>query len=134
MRRVFNFFEELFAPGRRHAAEEQKRLELTRVDLGVGDPGHGPIDLASGKVIVRASGTGADRSPGTGGGPEAGGGTPSGQDRAANAPDEASGPDASSAPGAVPVRRWKVLPDARSQRAGPDASPQEDGGGRGAAP
>ncbi|MER5682686.1 DUF6191 domain-containing protein [Streptomyces sp. NPDC002205] len=50
---VFNFFEELFAPGRKHAAEEQKRLELSRVDLGVGDPGRGPIDLASGKVTVR---------------------------------------------------------------------------------
>ncbi|WP_328886945.1 DUF6191 domain-containing protein [Streptomyces sp. NBC_00316] len=50
---MFNFFEELFAPGRKHAAEEQKRLELTRVDLGVGDPGRGPIDLASGKVTVR---------------------------------------------------------------------------------
>ncbi|WP_431358490.1 DUF6191 domain-containing protein [Streptomyces atroolivaceus] len=31
--RVFNFFEELFAPGRKHTAEEQKRLELSRVDL-----------------------------------------------------------------------------------------------------
>ncbi|MGW9131265.1 DUF6191 domain-containing protein [Streptomyces sp. NPDC055681] len=50
---VFNFFEELITPGRKHAAEEQKRLELTRVDLGVGDPGRGPIDLASGKVTVR---------------------------------------------------------------------------------
>ncbi|MER6104442.1 DUF6191 domain-containing protein [Streptomyces sp. NPDC001832] len=59
---MFNFFEELFAPGRKHAAEEQNRLELTRVDLGVGDPGRGPIDLASGKVIVRASGT--DAGPG----------------------------------------------------------------------
>ncbi|MGC5344442.1 DUF6191 domain-containing protein [Streptomyces sp. DT171] len=51
---MFNFFEELFAPGRKHAAEEQKRLELSRVDLGVGDPGRGPIDLSSGKVTVRA--------------------------------------------------------------------------------
>ena len=50
---MFNIFEELFSPGRKHAAEEQKRLELTRVDLGVGDPGRGPIDLASGKVTVR---------------------------------------------------------------------------------
>ncbi|MEL5960416.1 DUF6191 domain-containing protein [Streptomyces sp. CLV115] len=58
---MFNFFEELFAPGRKHASDEQKRLELTRVDLGVGDPGRGPIDLASGKVVVRASG--ADGSP-----------------------------------------------------------------------
>ncbi|WP_405405551.1 DUF6191 domain-containing protein [Streptomyces sp. NBC_01104] len=50
---MFNFFEELFAPGRKHTAEEQKRLELTRVDLGVGDPARGPIDLTSGKVVVR---------------------------------------------------------------------------------
>ncbi|MEU0626942.1 DUF6191 domain-containing protein [Streptomyces sp. NPDC005989] len=68
MRPVFNFFEELFAPGRKHTSDEQKRLELTRVDLGVGDPGRGPIDLASGKVVVRApgadSGTGADSGAG----------------------------------------------------------------------
>ncbi|MGW2090050.1 DUF6191 domain-containing protein [Streptomyces sp. NPDC001880] len=63
MRPVFNFFEELFAPGRKHTAEEQKRLELTREDLGVGDPGRGPIDLASGKVIVRAPDADADRGP-----------------------------------------------------------------------
>lgn len=50
---MFNFFEELFAPGRKHTAEEQRRLELTRVDLGVGDPARGPIDLTSGKVVVR---------------------------------------------------------------------------------
>ncbi|MFE2934176.1 DUF6191 domain-containing protein [Streptomyces sp. NPDC059278] len=55
---MFNFFEELFAPGRKHTSDEQKRLELTRVDLGVGDPGRGPIDLTSGKVVVRASGAG----------------------------------------------------------------------------
>ncbi|WP_228181440.1 DUF6191 domain-containing protein [Streptomyces anulatus] len=51
---MFNFFEELFAPGRKHASDEQKRLELSRVDLGVGDPDRGPIDLTSGKVTVRA--------------------------------------------------------------------------------
>ncbi|MEU9321491.1 DUF6191 domain-containing protein [Streptomyces sp. NPDC048295] len=67
---MFNFFEELFAPGRKHAAEEQKRLELTRVDLGVGDPGRGPIDLASGKVVVRAPGTDTDAAAGTDRGPE----------------------------------------------------------------
>ncbi|MFF2408818.1 DUF6191 domain-containing protein [Streptomyces sp. NPDC058092] len=66
MRPVFNFFEELFAPGRKHAAEEQKRLELTRVDLGVGDPGRGPVDLASGKVIIRAPADGADSDGGAG--------------------------------------------------------------------
>jgi hypothetical protein len=50
---VFNMFEELFAPGRKHTDEERKRLELTRVDLNDGDPGRGPIDLTSGKVVVR---------------------------------------------------------------------------------
>ncbi|MFD4526902.1 DUF6191 domain-containing protein [Streptomyces sp. NPDC058470] len=47
-------FEELFAPGRKHTNDERKRLELSRVDLNDGDPGRGPIDLSSGKVIVRA--------------------------------------------------------------------------------
>ncbi|WSW17644.1 DUF6191 domain-containing protein [Streptomyces phaeochromogenes] len=50
---MFNMIEELFAPGRKHTDEERKRLELTRVDLNDGDPGRGPIDLASGKVVVR---------------------------------------------------------------------------------
>ncbi|MEU6845081.1 DUF6191 domain-containing protein [Streptomyces sp. NPDC046716] len=46
-------FEELFSPGRKHTNDERKRLELTRVDLNDGDPGRGPIDLTSGKVVVR---------------------------------------------------------------------------------
>ncbi|MFF4350738.1 DUF6191 domain-containing protein [Streptomyces sp. NPDC001530] len=46
-------FEELFAPGRKHTNDERKRLELTRVDVNDGDPGRGPIDLSSGKVVVR---------------------------------------------------------------------------------
>ncbi|MEU1201912.1 DUF6191 domain-containing protein [Streptomyces sp. NPDC005813] len=46
-------FEELFAPGRKHTNDERKRLELSRVDLTDGDPGRGPIDLSSGKVVVR---------------------------------------------------------------------------------
>jgi hypothetical protein len=50
---VFNMIEQLFAPGRKHTDEERKRLELSRVDLNDGDPGRGPIDLASGKVVVR---------------------------------------------------------------------------------
>ncbi|GAB2760419.1 DUF6191 domain-containing protein [Streptomyces bullii] len=50
---MFNAFEELFAPGRRHTRDEQNRLELTREDVGDGDPGRGPIDLSSGKVVVR---------------------------------------------------------------------------------
>jgi hypothetical protein len=50
---VFNMFEELFAPGRKHTHDEQKRLELTRLDVTDGDPGRGPIDLASGTVVIR---------------------------------------------------------------------------------
>ncbi|MCF1595629.1 DUF6191 domain-containing protein [Streptomyces muensis] len=50
---MFNAFEELFAPGRKHTRDEQNRLELTRVDVGDNDPVRGPIDLASGKVVVR---------------------------------------------------------------------------------
>ncbi|MEU0599200.1 DUF6191 domain-containing protein [Streptomyces sp. NPDC006393] len=50
---MFDIFEELFAPGRKHTRDEQKRLELTREDVGDNDPGRGPIDLASGKVVVR---------------------------------------------------------------------------------
>ncbi|MEU6822025.1 DUF6191 domain-containing protein [Streptomyces atriruber] len=50
---MFNAIEALFAPGRKHTDDEQKRLELTRVDLADGDPGRGPIDLTSGKVVVR---------------------------------------------------------------------------------
>ncbi|MEU6368142.1 DUF6191 domain-containing protein [Streptomyces sp. NPDC046931] len=50
---MFNMFEELFAPGRKHTHDEQRRLELSRVDVTDGDPGTGPIDLASGKVVIR---------------------------------------------------------------------------------
>lgn len=50
---MFNPFEELFAPGRKHTRDEQNRLELTREDVGDNDPVRGPIDLASGKVVVR---------------------------------------------------------------------------------
>ncbi|MFD3731343.1 DUF6191 domain-containing protein [Streptomyces sp. NPDC058632] len=52
---MFNAFEELFAPGRKHTRDEQNRLELTREDVGDADPGRGPIDLASGKVVVHPS-------------------------------------------------------------------------------
>ncbi|GGS13761.1 hypothetical protein GCM10010269_61290 [Streptomyces humidus] len=55
---MFDPFEELFAPGRKHTRDEQNRLELTREDVGDADPGHGPIDLSSGKVVVRAAGPG----------------------------------------------------------------------------
>ncbi|MFI6289257.1 DUF6191 domain-containing protein [Streptomyces sp. NPDC051018] len=52
---MFNIFEQLFAPGRKHTDDERNRLALTRTDVGDGDPGRGPIDLASGKVTVRAT-------------------------------------------------------------------------------
>ncbi|GAA1941453.1 hypothetical protein GCM10009837_79420 [Streptomyces durmitorensis] len=63
---------ELFQPGRKHTDDEQKRLELSRVDVADGDPGRGPIDLTSGKVVVRvpqqaeadpAVGAGAEQDP-----------------------------------------------------------------------
>ena len=50
---MFNAFEELFAPGRKHTQDEENRLALSREDIGDNDPGRGPIDLASGKVVVR---------------------------------------------------------------------------------
>ncbi|MFG3348268.1 DUF6191 domain-containing protein [Streptomyces sp. NPDC048018] len=53
---MFNLMEELFAPGRKHSEDERQRLALTREDLGDGAPHKGPIDLASGKVVVRIPG------------------------------------------------------------------------------
>ncbi|MPY63916.1 DUF6191 domain-containing protein [Streptomyces spongiae] len=50
---MFNPFEELFAPGRKHTNDERKRLELTREDVGDSDPGRGPIDLDSGTAVIR---------------------------------------------------------------------------------
>ncbi|MFF3781298.1 DUF6191 domain-containing protein [Streptomyces sp. NPDC001933] len=84
---MFNFFEELFAPGRKHTSDEQKRLELTRVDLGVGDPGRGPIDLASGKVVVRAPGADAGTGADSGTGADAGAGADAGTGADADGPD-----------------------------------------------
>lgn len=63
---MFNVFEELFAPGRKHTRDEQNRLELTREDVGDGDPGRGPIDLVSGKVVVRLPQRPGESPPGTG--------------------------------------------------------------------
>ncbi|GLV98615.1 DUF6191 domain-containing protein [Streptomyces lavendulae] len=50
---VFHAIQELFNPGSRHAREERERLELSRTDVGDGDPGRGPIDLGSGRVLIR---------------------------------------------------------------------------------
>ncbi|GAA3808288.1 DUF6191 domain-containing protein [Streptomyces phyllanthi] len=50
---MFNVFEELFAPGLKHAQDERNRLEMTREDIGDSDPGRGPIDLESGMAVIR---------------------------------------------------------------------------------
>ncbi|MCH6162781.1 DUF6191 domain-containing protein [Streptomyces marispadix] len=50
---MFNLIEELFSPGRRHTEDERRRLEHTRVEEGSNDPGHGPVDLTSGQVLIR---------------------------------------------------------------------------------
>ncbi|MFD5752431.1 DUF6191 domain-containing protein [Streptomyces sp. NPDC127033] len=55
--------EEFFAPGRKHTHEEQKRLELSRVDVNGNAPGRGPIDLASGKVTIRTPDSPPDTPP-----------------------------------------------------------------------
>ncbi|MYR02106.1 MULTISPECIES: DUF6191 domain-containing protein [unclassified Streptomyces] len=52
---MFDAFSELFAPGRKHTRDEQNRLELTREEVGDSDPGRGPIDLTSGKAVIRLS-------------------------------------------------------------------------------
>ncbi|MFF9977045.1 DUF6191 domain-containing protein [Streptomyces erythrochromogenes] len=57
---VFNMIEELFNPGRKHTNDEKKRLELSRTDVGDNDPGRGPIDLDSGKVLIRVDEEPAD--------------------------------------------------------------------------
>ncbi len=73
---MFNMFEQLFSPGRKHTQDEANRLELTRVDVADGDPGRGPIDLESGRVVVRLRESGAEGEPAgvpegePGGGPE----------------------------------------------------------------
>ncbi|WP_245654439.1 DUF6191 domain-containing protein [Streptomyces violens] len=50
---MFNLAEELFAPGRKHTEDERQKLALVVADIGDSDPGLGPIDLASGRVVVR---------------------------------------------------------------------------------
>ncbi|MYV55891.1 DUF6191 domain-containing protein [Streptomyces sp. SID3212] len=78
---MFNMIEQLFAPGRKHTTEEQKRLELSRVDVDANDPGRGPIDLASGKVTIRVPG-------------EQAGETKQAEQTESSQPSDASGPSA----------------------------------------
>ncbi|HEY9370214.1 DUF6191 domain-containing protein [Streptomyces sp.] len=49
---MFGSLDQFFAPGRRHAEEERRRLALTREDAGDNDPARGPIDLTSGRVTI----------------------------------------------------------------------------------
>ncbi|MEU6930390.1 DUF6191 domain-containing protein [Streptomyces sp. 2RAF24] len=60
---MFNLMEDLFAPGRKHTDDERQRLALTREDMGDADPHKGPIDLTSGKVVIRLPGAAEKPSP-----------------------------------------------------------------------
>jgi hypothetical protein len=60
---MFNILEDLFAPSRKHTDDERNRLELFRDEEGNGDPARGPIDLSSGKVVVRAPRTSPEDAP-----------------------------------------------------------------------
>uniref|UniRef100_A0AAU2V264 DUF6191 domain-containing protein n=1 Tax=Streptomyces sp. NBC_00003 TaxID=2903608 RepID=A0AAU2V264_9ACTN len=55
---MFGGLDELFAPARRHTEEERRRQEITLDEVGDSDPGRGPIDLASGSVVIRVPPTG----------------------------------------------------------------------------
>jgi hypothetical protein len=126
---VFNAFEEIFAPGRKHTDDERNRLALTRTDVGDGDPGRGPIDLDSGKVTVhpRAAreGAGAD-DDGRTGTP----GTPRPGTASATAPvDDARGPDLET-PGdgrTSTARRRGPRPGPASDRAAESSDPGTPG-------
>ncbi|MFF8741690.1 DUF6191 domain-containing protein [Streptomyces californicus] len=125
---MFNFFEELFAPGRKHTSDERRRLELSRVDLGVGDPDRGPIDLTSGKVTVRVPAR--DGAFGQDGGPPAANG-PVGDARApevdARAGECGSGPGKRGVGQAVPEQD-AVLDRPRPGKpvSGPERRAEED--------
>ncbi|MER7760923.1 DUF6191 domain-containing protein [Streptomyces sp. NPDC097619] len=68
---MFSSLDELFAPGRRHAEEERRRLELTRTDAPDADPGRGPVDLESGRILIRL----AEQEPESGAQPGSGSGS-----------------------------------------------------------
>ncbi|MDW4898802.1 MULTISPECIES: DUF6191 domain-containing protein [Streptomyces] len=131
---MFNFFEELFAPGRKHTSDERRRLELSRVDLGVGDPDRGPIDLTSGKVIVRVPARdgafGQDGGPPAANGPVGDARAPGGDARAPGGPPAGecgSGPGERGAGQAVPEQD-AVLDRPRTGKpvSGPERRAEED--------
>ncbi|MFJ5889323.1 DUF6191 domain-containing protein [Streptomyces californicus] len=125
---MFNFFEELFAPGRKHTSDERRRLELSRVDLGVGDPDRGPIDLTSGKVTVRVPARdgafGQDAGPPAASGPVGDVRAPEGDARAGEC---GSGPGERGAGQAVPEQD-AVLDRPRPGKpvSGPERRAEED--------
>ena len=53
-------FFELFNAGGRHQIEESRRLESMREEEGVSEPGRGPIDLSSGRVLIKPKNKPAD--------------------------------------------------------------------------
>lgn len=53
-------FFELFNAGGRHQIEESRRLESMREEEGQAEPGRGPIDLSSGRVVIKPKNKPAD--------------------------------------------------------------------------
>ncbi|MEO3749757.1 DUF6191 domain-containing protein [Streptomyces sp. B6B3] len=51
----FSLIEALFHPSAEHREEERRRLEHGRVDDDSQDPGSGPVDLDSGRVVILVS-------------------------------------------------------------------------------
>ncbi|QPP06410.1 hypothetical protein G4Z16_08370 [Streptomyces bathyalis] len=43
---------DIFLPSQQHARHEQQRLEHTLVVEGTHEPGCGPVDLGSGKIVI----------------------------------------------------------------------------------
>jgi hypothetical protein len=56
-------FFQLFQPGLRHQQEQRDLEKILVVDQDVGGTGPKPLDLESGSVVVRFSGTAADSTP-----------------------------------------------------------------------
>ncbi|MEW1645494.1 DUF6191 domain-containing protein [Streptomyces sp. NPDC091219] len=92
---MFNMFEELFSPGRKHTQDEANRLEMTRVDVADGDPGRGPIDLDSGRVVVRLPDSAAE---------------PADDPGSARAPEPVRPPVSAPPPGPTPPRSTPPAP------------------------
>ncbi|MFR9755302.1 DUF6191 domain-containing protein [Streptomyces sp. TR06-5] len=51
--------QELFNPAAQHTADEQQRIDHTRVVEGQHEPGCGPLDLESGVALLVGGGVGA---------------------------------------------------------------------------